>query len=682
MTIMKRLILALVMVAASALHAAVPNFNDFNANQFGTSGYKVNIKSGVLLTNATVYGQLLSPSAAFGNNYDNPPNAGLDVNSIDEVWLDVDSLFTGTSGTTAGSSIAVGGNGTLSGTYSLFGMNQSTLFSGVIGARTLNVIGGYFTAEADGLTIAESAGAVGNFTGFRSGVSITDDDQLTDGTWTLIAYDAIAAPTVANATVTKYSFRGVDPLLITNNGVATLIRSNLVSSDNVGTANFTNTGVTAAFAYGDANGKQGEATSANFIASVTGTPTGSKYLRDDWSWQTPPGSGSGDTNALTYVHDGLWINAARTFDGTEGPVFDVARYTNGQAAITITNVSDTAASFTLKDAQNQSILRFGTGTDRFDYSPAAWYLYASATVLWAKLDVNERGLYDTNAALALDFSDKDNVFFPGAVSATTLGAENFYPTNTFTGITNAAALGTDGDGKLIVGSGGTSGDVITNGYTASITFSNASTTLRGTLQVAGAAHFTNNVAADGIFYGDGTGLSNVTATVTSIGSLYLPENEAGVLIDTVVSDTDTDTLQTSLRQDGIDHLILSATKNGAASLTNPAVIIPAAVHLTHPKVSVSLIADNQVVDTYAGTHISITSDNATPGNRTFLLGNGQEGVTIILSWPGTNAGELIDDSAAGSGNVRLSADWTPTQYDTLTLIGEGNDWFEVSRSAN
>ena len=99
--------------------------------------------------------------------------------------------------------------------------------------------------------------------------------------------------------------------------------------------------------------------------------------------------------------------------------------------------------------------------------------------------------------------------------------------------------------------------------------------------------------------------------------------------------------------------------------------------------TVSLTADNQVIGATTNAVLSISSDNATAGNRTFVLTTGITGKRLTLVWSGTNAGELVDDSAnSGSGNVRLSATWTPTQYDVLDLIAVGNDWHEVSRSAN
>lgn len=105
--------------------------------------------------------------------------------------------------------------------------------------------------------------------------------------------------------------------------------------------------------------------------------------------------------------------------------------------------------------------------------------------------------------------------------------------------------------------------------------------------------------------------------------------------------------------------------------------------IAFPNGTISLTADNQVVGTTTNAVLSISSDNGTAGNRTFVLTTAESGRIITLTWTGTNAGELVDDAAnSGSGNVRLSATWTPTQYDTIQLLGVGADWHEVSRSDN
>lgn len=124
------------------------------------------------------------------------------------------------------------------------------------------------------------------------------------------------------------------------------------------------------------------------------------------------------------------------------------------------------------------------------------------------------------------------------------------------------------------------------------------------------------------------------------------------------------------------------TKFGADSA--PAVDVDINGAVSYAKSTISLTADNQVVSTSNISYISLSSDNATATNRTFVLTQSTvAGQQLILEWTGTNAGELIDDSAQnGGGNHRLSATWTPTQYDTLHLVSNGTDWIELGRSTN
>lgn len=100
---------------------------------------------------------------------------------------------------------------------------------------------------------------------------------------------------------------------------------------------------------------------------------------------------------------------------------------------------------------------------------------------------------------------------------------------------------------------------------------------------------------------------------------------------------------------------------------------------------IDLTGDDQSVTVTTAGHIRFTSDNSTATNRTIVLGNGShDGQRLTLEWAesaASGAGELPDDT---NNNVRLSAAWTPDQYDTLSLVWNSGDsnWLEVSRSDN
>lgn len=103
--------------------------------------------------------------------------------------------------------------------------------------------------------------------------------------------------------------------------------------------------------------------------------------------------------------------------------------------------------------------------------------------------------------------------------------------------------------------------------------------------------------------------------------------------------------------------------------------------------SATLTADDQTVDpsTLGGRgRIQLDSDSTTAADRTFLIGPGAEaGQLLIIVFVGTSSStcELRDDQAITGGNIRLTADWTPSADGTLTLLYDGADWIEIGRTA-
>lgn len=95
--------------------------------------------------------------------------------------------------------------------------------------------------------------------------------------------------------------------------------------------------------------------------------------------------------------------------------------------------------------------------------------------------------------------------------------------------------------------------------------------------------------------------------------------------------------------------------------------------------TVSLTADDQAVNPAGYGVLLITSDNGTATNRTFTLTASSlvgHRITLIFTHA-TNQAELAD-----TGIQKLSATWSPGQYDTLDLISDGTNWNEVARSNN
>lgn len=100
--------------------------------------------------------------------------------------------------------------------------------------------------------------------------------------------------------------------------------------------------------------------------------------------------------------------------------------------------------------------------------------------------------------------------------------------------------------------------------------------------------------------------------------------------------------------------------------------------------TVNLTADNQFVMTQGLSLIRLYSDNTTATNRTFTI---QSGVNATMDPGGNNLLTLIFEAGSSytcqlvnTGNVKLTADWTPVQYQSLVLRWDGQYWIEVSRA--
>lgn len=100
--------------------------------------------------------------------------------------------------------------------------------------------------------------------------------------------------------------------------------------------------------------------------------------------------------------------------------------------------------------------------------------------------------------------------------------------------------------------------------------------------------------------------------------------------------------------------------------------------------TVNLTADNQAVTVVTPNELyswlQVSSDDTTAANRTFTLAaSALVGHTLLLSFV---SGGATTAQLADTGAVKLSAAWEPVQYQTLTLVSDGTNWLETSRSAN
>lgn len=149
-----------------------------------------------------------------------------------------------------------------------------------------------------------------------------------------------------------------------------------------------------------------------------------------------------------------------------------------------------------------------------------------------------------------------------------------------------------------------------------------------------------------------------------------------VTVDGYASETiDGATTQTILAQYGVLHIKGDTTVNSGKWWR----INTGKATMAEASTTVDLTADDQAVAPGYGTRIQLTSDNATAANRTFTLSatGAIRGQIYVLIGPATNQCEI-----AVSGIQKLSATWSPTALDTLTLLFDGTNFIELARSNN
>ena len=109
------------------------------------------------------------------------------------------------------------------------------------------------------------------------------------------------------------------------------------------------------------------------------------------------------------------------------------------------------------------------------------------------------------------------------------------------------------------------------------------------------------------------------------------------------------------------------------------------VALGYTPTTVSIVADNQVVDVSTKNYVRLSSDNATATNRTVTLTRGtvfgQQLIIEYINFP--NSLEFIDNSSLiGGGNLRIANGFGMNSFDILGLVWNGVDWVQIFRSVN
>lgn len=91
-----------------------------------------------------------------------------------------------------------------------------------------------------------------------------------------------------------------------------------------------------------------------------------------------------------------------------------------------------------------------------------------------------------------------------------------------------------------------------------------------------------------------------------------------------------------------------------------------------------ITADNTAIPTQGTALLALSSDSATASARTFTLAaSSLIGHQLTLTF---TSGSSTTCQLLNTGATKLSADWTPTQYQSLMLMSDGTNWLEIGRS--
>ncbi len=97
--------------------------------------------------------------------------------------------------------------------------------------------------------------------------------------------------------------------------------------------------------------------------------------------------------------------------------------------------------------------------------------------------------------------------------------------------------------------------------------------------------------------------------------------------------------------------------------------------------TISLTADNTIIDARMWAHINLESNNTTSTNRTFTLLNGVvDGQMLVMAF---TAGSSFSAELISTGNVSMASSWKPLLGDTITLRwnARNSKWYQMGRGS-
>ena len=188
---------------------------------------------------------------------------------------------------------------------------------------------------------------------------------------------------------------GFTNFTLARNGIFIHGAQSRLQATNISTANITNTAVTDALAWGDANGKQGEATAAN-VASLW---TGSGVYMTRFGTNADVSGGGGSVTNLAYANGTNLVSFVVSTDAS-------FMYPNGSNALNIDGGS--AGTFVFRRMDGSTILNLGANAD---FTPPTQF----------SVDIGDSTLLQNNGGI--------DYLFEGTDGFGVNGNDGFYVTN-------------------------------------------------------------------------------------------------------------------------------------------------------------------------------------------------------------------------------------------------------------
>lgn len=281
--------------------------------------------------------------------------------------------------------------------------------------------------------------------------------------------------------------------------------------------------------------------------------------------------------------------------------------------------------------------------------------------------------------------------FTDIFTTSALNVENLYPTNLYTGLTNATALATDANGKIVAGSGGSGSDAWTNTIPIvhSVVFTNATVPASGDMVLfvdnskiqlnntnilieATEPNATITLNAASVILPDAVQMTGAGLSTLAVGAAASGGTNHFEVIDVsgnkiVATSTNGTTYLANLSVAGNSTVASNVTVTGSVignggGLTN--ILQSSIVATTNAATGLNLIPNLTVPYSKWVTNDTFSVELPTGGVAT----NVQTAVILVI-----NTGATYEAITPPAGGVKYQGTWAVTNASSITVWKYGND---------